>query len=65
VLLIEAIALIGKQDGRSGSAADDADHQSNPHQKTGGKRYRSLPSELERVAILKVLRAKAEQQQQQ
>ena len=57
--------MIGKQNGRRSPATDYADHQSNAHEKSRGKRHGSLPSELERVAILKVLGAKAEQQQQQ
>ena len=63
--LIEAIALIGKQDGGAGSATDHTDHESNSHQKSSWKRYGALPPKLECVAILKVLRSQAKQQKQQ
>ena len=57
--------MIGKQDSGACSATDHANHQRYPHEKTGGKRNGALPPKLERLAILKVLRSKAEQQQEQ
>ena len=41
--LIETIALIGKQNGGACSTTDHADHQSNPHQKTGGQGTERCP----------------------
>jgi hypothetical protein len=57
--------LIGKQDSCACSATDHADHQRYPNEKTGGKRNGALSPKLERLAILKVLRSKTEQQQEQ